>query len=227
MEFDKRDTLQVHFRQSVPVTFLDHLMRRQEWVYEEARQQCLGNALWTEAEADWMMGDTMRALFEAEFRRAAIACGLSWENVSHNGKNCTYVRVSAGNFRISSHHVSSPGSFVPPAESRKQDAAVNQFMDEYIDEGLLCAPLPKLERAKEIVIYLLHGATKSHDGRRALFLEFAAPDADSEVYQWHCSLSGLRQAYLAEARDASPDASIEDKAKPKPKKRLSEEAESE
>src|SRR5258708_6367964 len=127
MESDKRepDNLQMHFRKVVPVSFRDQLIRRQEWVYEEARQQCFGNTLWSNAEAEWMLGDTERALFEAEVRRAANAAKLRPEDATHHGNNCTYVKVTAGNFRITSHRVSTPGAFVTPCESRKQDAAVN------------------------------------------------------------------------------------------------------
>jgi hypothetical protein len=166
-----------------------------------------------------MLGDTERAIFESETRKAAIACGLSWEDAAHLGGNCTYVKVSVGNFRITTHRVQSPGCFVEPCESRKQDAAVNQFMDEYIDEDLLVVPLPKLRHAAEIAVYLLHGTTESQDSKRSPFLEVAAPDSELKVYRWQCSLADLRMAYMADARkaDATPD--IEDKAKPKPKQK--------
>src|SRR5581483_5598644 len=121
--------------------------------------------------------------------------------------NCSYVKVAAGPFRLTTHRVATPGSFVAPCVSRKQDAAVNEFMDGYVlhEDGVrdgavcLCVPLPALEQAKEIAVYALHG-TWEQDGRRTPFLEIAAPDADLEVYRWQCSFNDLKQAYLADSR---------------------------
>jgi hypothetical protein len=219
MEPENTDSLQLHFRKSVPVAFIARLIQRQEWIYEEARQQCFNGTLWSKAEARWMLGDTERAIFESEMRKAAKASGLNCEDADHLAKNCTYVKVSAANFRITAHRVPSPGCFVEPCESRKQDAAVNKFLDEWIDDGLLCAPLPKITSAKEIAIYVLHGATKSIEGKRTLFLELAAPDSELQDYRWNCSFADLRQSYLADAREPSAARSVEDKAKPKPKKK--------
>jgi len=163
-----------------------------------------------------MLGYTERALFKSELRKAAIDSGLPCEDVGHNANNCNYVRVSAGNIRITAHRVPTPGSFVPEAESRKQDASVNQFLDEYIDEGLLRVPLPKIQHAKEIVFYILHGSIINLDGKKP-FLEVATPDSELSTYRWNSSFLDLRQAYMADARkDATKE--VEDKAKPKPKK---------
>jgi len=152
-------------------------------------------------------------------RKAARASGLNCEDADHLGNNCTYVKVSAANFRITAHRVSSPGCFVQPCESRKQDAAVNGFLDEWIDDGLLCVPLPNIKAAKEVAIYVLHGATRNTEGKRILFLELAAPDSELQVYRWHCSFADLRQSYLADTREPGAARSVEDKAKPKPKKK--------
>ena len=214
---ENHDNVQWHFRKSVPVKFIDHLIRRQEWVYAEARHQCCDNPLWSEPEARWMLGYTARSIFENELRKAAIASGLRVEDADHLGGNCSYVKVSAGNFRITAHRVPSPGSFVDPCESRRQDAAVNQLMDEYINEGLLCAPLPRIQQAKEIQIYLLHGELDNQAGVRMPFLELAAPDWELSKYQWQCSLSDLRQLYVADARIAGTETALEDRARPKPK----------
>ena len=127
----------------------------------------------------------------------------------------------------STQNFQSPGCFVPPCESRKQDAAVNGFLDEWIDDGLLCVPLPKIEAAKEVAIYVLHGATRDQEGKRTLFLELAAPDSELQLYRWHCSFAELRQSYLADSRKLGSARPVEDKAKPKPKKRKDSEAENE
>ncbi len=221
------DPLQTHFRKSVPVAFITRLIQRQEWIYEEARQYCLNSTLWSDVEGRWMLGDTERAIFESEMRKAAVASGLRCEDADHFGNNCKYVKVTASNFRITAHRVVTPGCFVQPCESRKQDAAVNEFLDEWIDEGLLCVPLPKIQSAKELAIYILHGATQNHEGKRTLFLELAAPDAELQVYRWHCSFADLRQSYLADARELGATRQVEDKAKPKPKKKKDAEAENE
>jgi hypothetical protein len=215
---DRPDSLQVLFRKAVPVEFVSYLQRRQEWIYQEAYQSCYGDPRWTEAEARSLLGDTERALFESEMRRAAEKFGLTWRNADHVGLNCTYVKVIAGPFRISAHRVPSPGSFVRPCESRKQDAAVNKFMDGYVLDGALSVPLPRLERASEIAIHALHGSIEV-DSKKNLFLELAAPDSELETYRWQCSFMELRQAYLSDARSTQSAKEIEDRAKPTPRKK--------
>lgn len=217
------DSLQVLFRKLVPVRFIDYLLRRQEWIYQEAFQVSHDSALWSEAEARNLVGDMERAIFENEMRKSADVCGLKWENAEHAGDNFNFVRVIAGQFRLTGHRVSCPGYFVRPCVSRRQDAVVNRFMDGYVLDGALTVPLPKLEAAKAINVYILHGST-TVDGQRRLFLELAAPDSELEGYHWQCSFLDLRQAYLADARQQKRTGALEDKAKPKPRKQRTEEA---
>jgi hypothetical protein len=213
------NSLQVLFRRTVPLGFIDHLVRRQEWVYQEAQAQCFKNTLWTEAEARFLVGDTERALFESEMRKAAQRFNLPWQDAAHQGGNCTYVKVSAGKFRITAHRVHTPGEFVNPCASRRQDAAVNQFMEGYVLEGSLCVPLPKLEEAEEIAIYLLHGSIVAPDGQRASFINLAAPDSELEHYQWQCSSAELKQAYLADSRSSDKDGEVRDLVQPTVRKK--------
>ena len=192
---DSQDSLQVLFRQTVPVEFVDHLTRRQRWVYEEANRQCYDNPLWTEAEARYILGHTERVLFENEMRKGAVSFGIDWENANHVGDNCTYVKVVSGKFKMTGHRVPCPGYFVRPAESRKQEAAVNRFMDGYVLDGALSIPLPLLKQAKQIAAYILHGTTVDENGEKKLFLQLAIPDSELDGYRWECSFVDLRQAY--------------------------------
>src|SRR6185312_732255 len=219
-------SLQVLFRKTVPVGFIDYLLRRQQWIYEEAKQNCYGNSLWSEAEARSMLGDTERAIFEHEMRKGAEKFGLKWENASHAGDNFNYVRISAGSFRLTGHRVPCPGYFVRRCVSRQQNAAVNRFMDGYVLDGALSVPLPKLEAASAINVYALHGTTVI-DGKESQFLELAAPDSELEGYHWKCGFLDLRQAYLADARKQKTSSNVEDKAQPKPRKQRREEAKNE
>ena len=128
---------------------------------------------------------------------------LRWENVDHIGKNSSCVHIYAGNINLTTHRVACPGYFVRPCESRKQDAADDEFMDGYFLEGSLCAPLPTLSAAKEIRLYILQGSALNEKGERESFIELAAPDSALAQYPWIRSFGELQQAYLADAREAN------------------------
>lgn len=208
-----------HIRTLVPVGFVTELARRQPQVYEEARASAYADPRWTKAEGRSLIGHFERAIFENVTRVAARNHGLSYDDVDHVGDNCSCVHVYAGNLALTTHRVSEPGQFVRQCESRKQNAVVNRFLNGYVLEGSLCAPLPDLEKAPQIRLYILNGTKLNANNEREHFVQLAAPDAELSRYQWACSFAELQQAYLADSRkDASGDVGIQSAQKPKLRK---------
>jgi hypothetical protein len=214
------DTLRFHVRETVPEKFIDYMLQRQEWVYAEAYATAYRDPRWTKAEARSLVGDLERTLCESEIRKAATLSGMDWKDVEHNGKDCSCVNAFAGNLTITAHRVPAPGYVVQEAQSRKQAAAANRFMDGYFLDGALSSPLPQLASAPEIQIYLLHGTTVNpRTGERVLFMQVVAPDSEADGYCWKCSIHELKQDYLEASRLEQPKAEpVKDSVIPKIKK---------
>ena len=98
---------------------------------------------------------------------------------------------------------------VQEAESRKQAAVANRFLNGYVLEGSLSAPLPTLADAEQIHVYLLHGGTMDPaTDEKKFFMHLAVPDSEVVKYCWDCSLQQLKQDFIADRRakivDSSP-----------------------
>jgi hypothetical protein len=195
------NSLLEHFRKQVPVVFVTEIARLQPQIYQEAAASAYRDPRWTEAEGRSLIGDFERAIFENVTRKAARTSGLDAQDVDHVGGNCSCVHVYAGNIALTTHRVPEPGYFVRQCESRKQNAAVNKFLDGYVLKGSLSAPLPVLGRADQIRLYILHGTRLMASGDRESFVQLAAPDSELGKYQWLCSFGELQQAYLADSRE--------------------------
>ncbi len=207
-----------HIRLHIPAGFITYLAQKQPQVYHEAAATAFTDPRWTRAEGRMLVGDVERAIFENIARKAAIKHGLKCKDVDHQGGNSGCVHIFAGNLRLTTHRVPCPGYFVRPCESRKQDTAVNKFMDGYVLDGSLCAPLPALNRAGQIRLYILQGSVLGEKEERKGFIQLAAPDATLERYQWICSFGELQQAYLADSREANREQGQEKRLLPKLKK---------
>jgi hypothetical protein len=215
------DFMNAHLRSAVPEKFIDYMLQRHSWFHQEAYQRCYSDPLMTAPEARYLLGHTERVLGEAEMRKAAQLCGLKWADVEHAGGNCTCVTVYAKNLSITCHRVQSPRQMVQEAESRKQAAAANRFLNGYVLEGSLSAPLPTLTNAQLIHVYLLHGWTiDPRSQEKRFFMNFAVPDSEIAKYCWDCSLHQLKQDFVADRRSTNIDASpLADAVHPKVKKR--------
>jgi hypothetical protein len=217
---NKIDSMSAHIRSAVPEKFVDYMMKRHQWFHAEANASAYRDPRWSGAEGSYIAGHLERILGESEMRKAAILSRLDCEDAEHNGRNCTCVKVHAGNLVITSHRVPSPGFMVREAESRKQAAVANRFLNGYVLEGALCAPLPTLESAESIQVYLLHGTyIDPRTDEKKFFMQFAVPDSLVEDYCWVSSLAQLKQEYIADARAAKQTPStIKDNVRPKLKK---------
>lgn len=215
------DFMNAHIRRAVPEKFVDYMLQRHSWIHQEAYQRCYSDPLLSKAEARYLLGHTERALCEAEMRKAAQLCGLQWMDVEHNGGNCSCVKVHAGNLVISSHRVQTPRQMVQEAESRKQAAAANRFLNGYVLEGSLSAPLPTLADAQQIHVYLLHGWTLDlATDEKKFFMHLAVPDSEVVKYCWDCSLQQLKQDFVADRRAKIVDSSpLTDSVHPRIKKK--------
>lgn len=216
-----QNTLLDHIRQHIPGGFVTFLAQHQPQVYPEAAASAFNDPRWTQAEGRMLVGDIERAIFENIVRKAAKKYKLRVSDVDHNGGNSSCIHVFAGNLRLTTHRVPSPNYFVRPCESRKQDSAVNKFMDGYVLEGSLSAPLPALDKAEEIRLFILQGSViEEKDGKeeRRSFIQLAAPDAALVRYRWICSFGELQQAYLADARDSNREQEQETRVLPRLKK---------
>lgn len=213
------------FVRAFPKQFLTHLMERQQPIYQQSIALAF-NESWTRAEAMNTMPYIRRALWESEFRKTALACGLKAYDTAHAGDNCTCVMVKADGLIVTAHHVDGPGEFVRDAESRKQNAGINDWLPEHIDERLLLQPLPKLGR-KPIYLNLLHGGpfVTSAVGvvtvdATSCFLRIAIPDDDSKKYLYNWSAQEVLLAYATAPAAAAVPQAVEDKAQPHKKAQL-------
>jgi hypothetical protein len=206
--------LRDYFLKQVPHDFVGLLMQRQEPVYMEAQASAFNDPRWTRSEGRSLVGDFERAIFENVTRKCAKLAGLKYADIEHRGKNSSCVQIAASNLRLTTHRVPMPGYFVRPCESRKEAAAVNKFMDGYHLDGALCAPLPTLESAECISLYILHGKYIKSTGEQRLFMQIAAPDASLDEYRWICDFGELHQAYMDDRR-RSDDGEMKDERKPK------------
>ena len=216
-----------HVRSALPEKFFDYMLQRHQWFHQEASASCYRDPRWTAPEASYLLGHMERVLGESELRKVAKLCALRCEDVLHNAKNCNYVKVYAKNLVITAHRVQSPRQMVQHAESRKQAAVANKFLNGYVLEGTLSAPLPSIEGAEEIQVYLLHGwALDARSNEKKFFMQFAVPDAQVEEYCWECSFQQLKQEYLADKRVAKEKTSaVSDAVRPRIKKDKKKEGE--
>lgn len=182
---------------SVPRVFFERLVARQGTLNEEARAMAF-SAPWGIPEAEVAYPQNRRGLFENEFRLSAKAAGLDCSDLKHAGDNYGYVLVRAGKLWITSHHVDRPTRFVRPCLSRKQHAAVNQWLDTPYFEELLQELPPKLGDADRVNAYLLNGVViEERAGKEfpTLFMRLAFPDPDLERYVRNYDVFDLLQLY--------------------------------
>jgi len=123
------DQLQNLIMKSSPAAFWREIPTRQEALYNEARSYSYNKELWEDTEAETVFPIALRAIFENVVRRAAKLTQLKHFNMMHNGENYPYVLVKSGKLVITAHHVAGPNHFVRSAESRKQHAGVNEWLD--------------------------------------------------------------------------------------------------
>jgi hypothetical protein len=215
------------FLDAVPGEFVQWLLKRQLPIYQQGIELAFNEQPWANAEAITLLPYIRRALWEADFRKAAIENGLKAHNSDHKANNSSCVLVKAGGIILTGHCVVGPEEFVREAESRKQNAGVNKYLNHYIDNRLLTAPVPKLDE-RPIYINVLHGAwfpARREDAMTvdpaSCFLRFAIPEADSNKYLAGCNWSAQELlAQYAPATAVEPTAkSIPDEAKPSIKKK--------
>lgn len=212
---------------AVPSEFVEWLLKRQLPIYQQSLESAFADQPWTDAEAITLVPYFRRAIWEADFRKAASENGLKAHNSDHKAGNSSCVLVKAGGIILTGHYVDGPEEFVREAESRKQNAGVNKWLTHYVDSRLLTTPVPKLDE-RPIYINVLHGAwfPARRDGAMTVdpsscFLRFAIPAADSNKYLAGCNWSAQELlALYAPATAAEPTAkSIPDEAKPSIKKK--------
>ena len=213
---------------AVPKQFVTRLLERQQSIYQQSIAMAFNQENWTPAEAMSVLPYIRRGLFESEFRKAGIECGLKTFDMPHAGENCSCVMVKANGLILTEHYVDGPGQCVRDALSRKQNSAVNKWLEEFADERLLLHPLPKLGR-KPIYLNLLHGCHFANSETESLtidpascFLRFAIPefaiaDAASKKYLHNWSAQEVLLGYESAANAALAPQAIEDKAQPKRK----------
>jgi hypothetical protein len=210
------------FVRTFPKQFLTRLLVRQQALYAQSLASAFDQG-WTRAEAMYLLPHFRRVLYESEFRKAAEECDLKAFDSFHAGDNCTYVMVKAEALIITEHYVDGPRQFVRPAKSREQNAAVNNWLDEYTDERLLTRPLPKLGR-KSIYLNLLHGCALQESPKGDLsvsaescFMRIAIPDEESQKYIYNWSVQEILMVYAATSDSAASPQAVKDQAQPRTK----------
>jgi hypothetical protein len=118
------------FVRAVPKEFVTRLLERQQPIYQQSIAIAF-NESWTATEAKNVLPYIRRGLFESDFRKAGIECGLKTFDMPHVGENCSCVMIKADGLILTEHYVDGPGHFVRDAESRRQNAAVNKWLEEF------------------------------------------------------------------------------------------------
>jgi hypothetical protein len=145
----------------------------------------------------------------------------------HVGKNSSCVHIKAGSVILTAHYVDSPNEFVREAESRKQNAGVNRWLNHYVDSRLLTTPVPQLGE-RPIYVNMLHGAwfpTRREEVMKidstTCFLRFGIPAADSNQYLAGCvwSAQELLPQYAPVAAAEPTPKSMPDEARPSIKRK--------
>lgn len=220
------EVLRQRFLSEVPREFVQWLLLRQAAIYQQSIELAFNEQPWTNAEGITVLPILRRALWEADFRRGAIAAGLQPRDSDHMAMNSSCVLVKAGSIILTGHCVDGPSEFVREAESRKQNAGINQWLRYHIDSRLLTSPAPSLNE-HPIYINILHGALFPARRQDAMtidpstcFLRFAIPAADSNKYLASCNWSAQELlSQYAPVKSTEPTAkSIPDKARPSIKK---------
>jgi len=200
-----------------PAAFWKDLVTKQDALYGEAYSYSYHGALWEKQEAETVFPFVRRAMFENVFRTSARAQGLKAYDMRHIN-DYPYVLVKTKRLVITAHHVGSPGEFVPPAETRKQNAAINKHLDYYLRAELLLEPLPGLSKSGRVNIYVLHGQTaNAADEEKGFtpFLHIGIPDTDLTCYSKVYNVRDLLQIYQQREVAADIEIKIADKAIPR------------
>jgi hypothetical protein len=212
------DALRQLITEQSPEGFWRELSTRQEALYREAYSYSNHGTLWDKHEALVVFPIVRRAVFESATRSAAQNNGMKAYNLFHTGDTYPYVLVKAKKLLITCHHVAAPDYFVRQAESRKQNAAVNKWLDYYMRNELMLHPLPDLRQSGKINLYILHGQQPADADRTTFtsFLQVAIPDADLTTYRKNFPVSELLQIYAQKAKDdAISGLRIADRAMPR------------
>ncbi|MEX2299483.1 MAG: hypothetical protein WD733_01030 [Bryobacterales bacterium] len=202
----------------MPSSFLKQLAESQPVIYEEAADLARKSPSWREPEALFLIPHFRRALFEHAFRLAAgNARGrLRHFDCRHAGDNCGYGRVQAKRLVLTIHHVDGPDQFVRPCVSRRQNAAVNKFLDSsFMPDAMIEIP-PDLSGAEFVNAYILHGQQTRKKADKTFtedFLRIAFPDSELNRYTRNYNVLDVLQKY-AVVESAAETAAIEDKARP-------------
>jgi hypothetical protein len=220
------------FLSAFPQHFLERLVQRQKPLYAQSIAIAFSES-WSRVEGFSVLPGIRRALWENETRRAAIECGLKCADVPHVGDNCSCVTVNADGLILTVHYVDGPNQFVREAESRKQNAGVNRWLNYYTDERLLISPIPKIGD-RPIYLNLLHGANFPTLSSEKLliddttyFLRLAIPASDAGCYLCAWNAHELLQAYKTSPQAVSVKAELEDHARPRRKDNQKEKRKSE
>jgi hypothetical protein len=219
------DLLLERFIRAFPKKFLTHLMERQKPIYQQSIALAY-NESWSFLEAFSVWPYIRRGLMESDLRKTAIECGLKPFDMQHKAENSSYVMVKADGIILTEHFVDGPRQFVRDAVSRKQNAGVNAWLPEHVDERLLISPLPKLGR-EPIYMNLLHGAhvSVSESGivippDDTYFLRIAIPDDESRKYLYNWSAQEILMAYSSVLEEADVQREITDTALPRKKSEI-------
>ena len=213
------------FVRAVPKQFVARLLERQQSIYLQSIELAF-NESWSRVEATNVLPHIRRGLMESEFRKAGLECALKVFDMPHAGDNCSCVMVKADGLILTEHYVDGPGQFVRDAKSRKQNIAVNSWLDEYADENLLIHPLPKLGR-KPIYLNVLHGSPHSNrdsdipivDASNCFF-RIAIPEEGTSKYLYNWSAQEILLAYATAGDAAVAPLTVEDNARPRRKAQL-------
>ncbi|MGB8542750.1 MAG: hypothetical protein WCD49_14045 [Candidatus Acidiferrales bacterium] len=215
------DPLRDLIMEQSPEGFWSELKRRQDALYREAHAYAHHGALWEAHDALAVFPIVRRAVFESALRSAARSHGLKPYDLFHDGDNYSYVLVKKKKLVITCHHVSSPDSFVRPAKSRKQNAAINEWLDYFTPRELLLGPLPELRKSGKINLYILHGQqpANAEKTKYTSFLRIAIPNSELTEYQRTYDVQALLNLYAQRDQDKNvPGLQIADRALPRIKK---------
>lgn len=209
------ETIKDLVMQDFPLSFVEGLVLRKEFIYNEAKTKANDETAWDETEAQYIEGHFRRCLFEKEFRQLGINYNGEVKVEENSIKAYKYTTVSFGRFVLTQSFAKNENTFVQDAIFRKQLAEVNALLS---NPRLPFPEYKKTGEVSKIYAIILHSFNTNKKG----FLRLAIPSSQSNKYVSNLNLVEIYEEMLASNYNTSKQSMV-DLATPTLKKNVKNE----